>query len=138
MRDYEFIPCSGRITIGDDVYVGGYSQIHAMEHIQIGDGAVLSEFVYISDTSHGFNPRAGLIMKQPLELKGPVTIGMHVFLGYGSTVLPGCNLGDHCIVGARSIVTRSFPAYSMVAGIPAKLIKTYDHASGEWLRVSGA
>lgn len=133
LAEYNHLAQSGTIRLGDDVYIGGFSQIHAMFPLEIGDGCVLSEHVYISDIAHGLDPRAGLIMQQPLESKGPVRIGRHVFIGLGASVLPGVTLGDHCIVGTRSVVTRSFPAYSMVAGAPARLIKVFDQASGQWL-----
>lgn len=133
MAEYGGVPQAGCIHLGDDVYVGGFSQIHAMFTLEIGDGAVLSEHVYVSDTAHGLNPQAGPIMAQPLESKGPVRIGRHVFIGFGASVLPGVTLGDHCVVGARSVVTRSFPAYSMVAGQPARLVKVFDHGRGQWV-----
>lgn len=133
LSDYEGMAHDGHIVLGDDVYIGGHSQVHAMNLVEIGDGCVLSEHVYVSDIAHGLDPRSGLIMKQPLESKGPVRIGKHVFVGYGCSVLPGVTLGDHCIVGTRSTVTRSFPAYSMVAGSPARLIKVYDQQSGNWI-----
>jgi acetyltransferase-like isoleucine patch superfamily enzyme len=127
------IAYDGRIHIGDDVYIGGYCQIHAMAPLEIGDGAVLSEHVYISDTSHGLNPLHGPIMTQPLESKGPVRIGKSVFVGFGAAVLPGVTLGDHCVVGTRAVVTRSFPPYSMVAGSPARRIKVFDLETREWV-----
>jgi len=133
MTEYGGAPQAGRIHLGDDVYIGGFSQIHAMYPMEIGDGAVLSEHVFVSDTAHGLNPLAGPIMAQPLESKGPVQIGRHVFIGFGASVLAGVTLGDHCVVGARSVVTRSFPAYSMVAGSPARLVKIFDHDSGQWV-----
>lgn len=132
---YAGIPLDGRITLGDNVYIGGFAQLNAMHHLQIGDGSVLSEFVYISDSAHGLDPHGGLIMEQPLESKGPVTLGRNVFIGYGCVVLHGVSLGDHCVVGARSVVTRSFPAYSMLAGSPARLVKAYDHSTGRWVAV---
>ncbi len=132
---YSDQPCNGYIVLGDDVYIGGYAQIHAMGRLEIGDGCVLSEHVYISDIAHGLHPNRGLIMQQPLESKGPVRIGKNVFIGFGCSVLPGVTLGDHCVVGTRSVVTRSFPAYSMVAGIPARLVKVFDHDQQKWVPV---
>ncbi len=133
LSDYEGLPQNGRITLGNDVYIGGYSQVHAMGTVDIGDGCVLSEHVYVSDIAHGLDPRAGLIMKQPLVSKGPVRIGRHVFIGYGCSILPNVSLGDHCIVGTRSTVTKSFPAYSMIGGSPARLLKVYNTERGEWV-----
>ena len=97
----------------------------------------MSEYVYVSDGAHGLDPKGGPIMKQDLESKGPVRLGKNCFVGFGVSILPGVVLGDHCIVGTRAVVTRSFPAYSMLAGSPAKLIKTYDEASGQWVPVRG-
>jgi acetyltransferase-like isoleucine patch superfamily enzyme len=120
------------IEIGNDVYIGRYVYFTACQKIVIGDGCVLSECVYISDLTHGFDPRGGLIARQPLASKGPVEIGANCFLGYRVTVMPGVKLGEWCIVGAHSVVTRSFPAYSMIAGAPARLLKVYSPDSQEW------
>ena len=95
----------------------------------------LSEYVYITDNAHGLHPERGPIMKQPLESKGPVHIGRNCFLGFRVSIMPGVTLGEHCVVGANSVVTRSFPAYSMVAGMPAKLIKVFDHSKKGWICV---
>lgn len=126
---------SGQIDIGDDVYIGHGCQIHAMQTLQIGAGSVLSDRVYINDASHGMDPAAGLIMAQPIHSKGPIQLGEQVFVGIGSVILPGVVLGHHCVVAAQSVVTRGWPAGSMVAGNPARLIKTLDFGTGRWMAV---
>lgn len=121
-----------RICIGGDVTITRYACITAINLIEIGDGCLFSEHVYISDHVHEHDPLAGLLVKQPLHSKGPVRIGRSCFLGYRVAVLPGVDLGDHCVVGAHSVVTRSFPAYSMIAGSPARLIRRYDPETSRW------
>lgn len=126
------------ITIGADVYIGKDVYMTAIQGIEIGDGSVLSDGVYLTDEVHGTDPLAGPIMQQQLHSKGPISIGSHCFLGFRVAVLPGVTLGPHCVVGANSTVTRSFPAYSMVAGSPARLIKQYSEVEGQWLPMTAS
>lgn len=129
-------PLNGRIEIGDDVYIGHDCQIHAMQILRIERGCVLSDRVYLNDASHGLDPRAGLIMRQPLHSKGPITIQEHSFIGFGAVILPGVVIGQHSVVAAQAVVTRSVPAGSMVAGNPARIIKTLDFSTGQWLAMA--
>ena len=133
VSEYEGRRYSPSIQIGTQVYVGRYVYLVAANEISIGSGSVLSEQVYITDMNHGFDPSRGPIMQQAIESKGPVKIGPNCFLGYRVAVMPGVTLGEWCIVGANSVVTRSFPGYSMIAGSPARLIKVYSHELGRWL-----
>lgn len=130
--DQEF---DSSIVIGNNVYIGGYCQIHCMGKVEIGEGCVFSEHVYLSDNAHGLDPSKGLIMQQELESKGPVKLGKNVFVGYGCSILPGVTLGDNCVVGTRSVVTQSFPPFSMVAGVPARVIKKFDQDKMAWVAV---
>jgi acetyltransferase-like isoleucine patch superfamily enzyme len=124
-----------QIIIESDVSIGNFASITAIDKIVIGKGCLISEHFYVSDHGHGFDPSKGPLIKQDLYSKGPVIIGENTFIGYRTSILPGVTLGKHCVVGCNSVVTKSFPDYSMIGGIPARLLKTYDAASGEWLSV---
>ena len=126
---------SPEITVGDDCYIGPACQFHSVKAISLGNGCVLSDQVYVSDVGHSMGPRAGLITDQAVISKGPLRLGQGCFVGFGSTILSGVLLGRHCVVGAHSVVTRSFDAYTMLAGNPARAIARFDLTTGEWVRL---
>lgn len=116
---------SPSITIGDDVHVNYNCQITCINHISIGNCVLIGSNVTITDHTHG---DASVIDSTPPKLrplysKGPVTIGDRVLIGNGVVILPGVNIGDNCIIGANAVVTRSFPANSVIVGNPACTIK---------------
>jgi acetyltransferase-like isoleucine patch superfamily enzyme len=123
VTSYAGIEYCPQIILGDDVHIGRYVCLTAISGIIIEDGCLFSEHVYVSDHTHGMDPQEGLIVNQPLISKGPVHIGADSFVGYHACILPGVTLGKHCVVGANSVVTHSFPDFSVVAGSPARLIK---------------
>ena len=63
--------------------------------------------------------------KRPLSSK-PVCIGNNVWIGEGVCIMPGVTIGDNVIIGANAVVTHSFPKNVVIAGVPAKIIKTLD------------
>ncbi len=113
-----------RVQIGDHCRIGRHAVITAVEGVTLGDGCLLSEQVFISDHAHGTLPGAIAPARQPLVPLGPVRIGRHCFIGIRACILGGVTLGDHCVVGANAVVTRSFPAGSVLAGAPARLVRT--------------
>lgn len=122
-----------KLLIGDGVYVGPYCFFVAMDEIRIGKGVVFSERVLVCDCAHGFDPEAGPILQQPNQPGGRVVIGDHTFVGYAACILPGVELGKHCVVAANAVVTKSFPDYTMVGGNPAKVLRRYDPKLKQWV-----
>jgi acetyltransferase-like isoleucine patch superfamily enzyme len=61
-----------------------------------------------------------------LEITAPIEVGNDVYIGTNCIILPGVTVGNRCIIGAGSVVTRSVPDNTVVAGVPARLIKTTD------------
>lgn len=57
---------------------------------------------------------------------GKINIGNNVNIGWNAVIMPGVSIGDNCIIGVGSIVTKSIPKNSVVAGIPAKVIQSVD------------
>ena len=125
---------SPNIIIKNNVRIGNYACITAIDEIVIEDGCLFSEYVYISDHYHGVDPSTNLSPKdQPLFSKGKVFIGKNTFVGYRVTILSGVTLGRNCVIGSHSVVNKSFPDYSMIAGSPAKVIKTFNFEKNDWI-----
>ncbi len=62
-------------------------------------------------------------------------IGNNCFVGTGAKIMAGVHMGDNVIVGANAVVTKDVPAYSIVAGVPAKVIKKYNFETKKWEKV---
>lgn len=113
------------IRIGNNVQIGRYATITSIDEISIGDGCLFSEYVYISDHAHDVFTKGDMpLVRMPLIKRGKVQIGKQCFLGFRAIIMPGVTLGDRCVVGAGAIVTKSFPSNSVLAGVPAKIIRT--------------
>jgi acetyltransferase-like isoleucine patch superfamily enzyme len=123
-----------RIKIGDNVSIGNNSFISANNDIEIGNNVILSAYVFISDHDHGFQDIEKNLEQQPLTEGGFVKIGDNVFLGVKSSVLKNVTIGKKAVIAANAVVTKNVPAYSMVAGNPAKIIKKYDFEQKAWIK----
>ena len=114
------------ILIGEDCHIGAYNHITAIRKITIGDGFVSGKWVTITDNAHGEADRANMeiaVSERKVVSKGEVIIGRNVWIGDKATILPGVTIGDGAIVAANAVVTSDVPAFSVVAGIPAKVVR---------------
>lgn len=129
------------LLIGRNVQINDSVHIGAIEHVSIGDHALIASRVFISDHNHGQyqQPDARSApdvapSQRPLSSR-PVRIGQKVWIGEQVCILPGVTVGDGAIIGANSVVTRDIPANAIAAGNPARVIRTYDTGSRQWRRV---
>lgn len=120
------------VSIGDRCLIGRGSGIVGHFSIEIGDDVWTGHNVYITDQNHGYEDVSLPISKQS-QPERAVKIGSGSWLGYGSVVLPGVTIGEHCVIGANSVVTRDVPSYSVAVGVPARVIKRY--INGSWTEV---
>ena len=122
-RNQKFNP---KVEIGKECHIGAYNHITCINQIKIGDGFVSGKWVTITDNDHGSTSLDMIripVSCRPLVSKGPVNIGKNVWVGDKATILSGVTIGDGAVVAANSVVCKNVPAYSVVAGNPAKIIK---------------
>lgn len=110
------------LIIGEYTYVGmntilnGYS-----DHLTIGNHVTFAQNVNVMVDS---GPNASELLQCIFPLQhGPVIIGNHCWIGASAIIMPNVTLGKFCVVAANSFVNKSFPDYSIIGGIPAKLIR---------------
>lgn len=128
------------LMIGADVQLNDSVHIGAAELVEIGDHVLIASRVFITDHSHGeysqFDASSfpeTIPARRPI-VAHPVRIGNNVWLGEQVCVLPGVTIGDGTIVGANAVVTRDIPPNSIVAGNPARVIKTFNREVELWQR----
>lgn len=103
-----------------NVAISAFVHIVANERVSIGDNSIIASAVQITTSTHNYRTRP----YRSKRVDAPVTIGRNVWIGAGAIILPRVTLGDDCVVGAGSIVTRDVAPATVVAGNPARVIRT--------------
>jgi acetyltransferase-like isoleucine patch superfamily enzyme len=123
------------IVIGDAVSIEQNVTITAASLLSIGRDTTISFDVMITDIDHGHEAIGVHIMRQPIRVRR-TAIGENCFIGAGAKLLAGTVLGRQCIVGANAVVRGRFDDYSVIVGIPGRVVSAYRPAAGRWDRVS--
>ena len=113
----------GKLTIksGTHIQPGAYI-VACISEIRIGRNVEIAPRCALYSYNHGMAPGTP-IMSQPLESKGPITIGDYAWLGHGVIVLSGVHIGAGAVIGAGSVVAFDIPDNAIATGNPAQVIK---------------
>ena len=127
VRIDDFCILSGNIIIGNYVHIGAYSALYGQYGIEIGDFSGVSARGALYSAIDDFSGEYMISPMVPKELTklttGKVIIKKFSQLGYNTIVFPGCVVGEGVATGAMTLVKNNIPAWKIVAGIPAKVIK---------------
>jgi acetyltransferase-like isoleucine patch superfamily enzyme len=112
----------GEVSIGAKTVIGQECTISAYQHVSIGRECIIADRVMLIDFDHGVTE-----VERPIRTQGiykrDVRVGHNVWMGYGACVLRGVSIGENSVVGTSAVVTRNFPANSVLAGVPARAIR---------------
>lgn len=115
---------NSKIIIGDNVGISG-STICATTSVTIGNNVLIGSGCLISDTdSHPIDWEDRLYDRNQKTRKAPIVIKDNAFIGARSIILKGVTIGEGAVVGAGSVVSKDVPPYTVVAGNPARVVKT--------------
>lgn len=124
--------CGGRIKINEDVSIGQNVHITSgQQTLEIGAHTTILGNVFITNIDHDYQEIGVHILEQKYIVR-ETRIGENCFIGYGAAIQAGTMLGKQCIVGANSVVRGTFPDYSVIAGVPARIIKRYNQTTKQW------
>ena len=110
----------GDVMIGDHTRIGLHNTI--IGPVDIGSHVNLAQGITVTALNHNFDDTQKRIDEQGVSTN-PVTIEDDVWIGANAVILPGVTIGNHCVVAAGAVVTKDVPPHSLVAGVPAKVIK---------------
>jgi putative colanic acid biosynthesis acetyltransferase WcaF len=108
-------PC--KLTMGRGSAVGEQVEIYNYAEVNIGEMTVISQYCYLCTGTHDYTEP-----DMPLTWY-PITIGSECWLAAGVFVAPGVTIGDGAVIGAKSVVTKDMPAWTVCAGNPCRPIK---------------
>lgn len=131
-------PC---LIFGNNIQINDYVHIAARSMVKIGDNVLIASKVYISDINHGCysgneqHDFPDTIPKDRQLSSKAIFIGDNVWIGENVCIMPGVTIGTGTVIGAGAVVTKSLPANSIAAGVPAIVIKKFNFHDQKWVTI---
>lgn len=122
----------GAVKIGSETRIGMSNVI--IGPVTIGNSVIFAQNVVMSGLNHSYEDISLPISKQK-EITSPITIEDECWIGANAVITAGVTIGKHSVIAAGSVVTKNIPAYSVAVGNPARVIKQYDFAAKQWIRI---
>lgn len=110
------------IHIGKKVFINSCCCFQDQGGIYIGDGCLIGHRVTLATLNHGLAPE-----HRHSTYPSPIYLGKDVWIGAGAIILPGVKIGDGSVVAAGAVVSKDVPAYTVMAGVPARPIRELPH-----------
>ena len=121
-------PGDARVRIGSGTFLNIAVMVAAVELVEIGDHCMFANGCFITDGNHRFDDADKPVPWQGFDSKGPTRVGDNVWCGAHVVITSGVTIGERCVIGANSVVTRDLPPHSIAAGAPAKVLRRVEYA----------
>jgi acetyltransferase-like isoleucine patch superfamily enzyme len=120
-------PGQARIRIGSGSFLNLGVMVASVELVEIGDHCMFANGCFVSDGAHRFDDPDRPVPWQGFTTKGPTRVGDNVWCGTNVVITSGVTVGERCVIGANSVVTRDLPPFSIAAGAPATVLRTIEY-----------
>ncbi len=117
-------PGAARISIGSGSFLNLGVMVAALELVEIGDHCMFANGCFVTDADHRIDDPHLPVTWQGFRSRGPTRVGDNVWCGANAVVTSGVTVGERCVIGANSVVTTDIPAFSVAAGVPARVVRT--------------
>jgi acetyltransferase-like isoleucine patch superfamily enzyme len=120
-------PGEARVRIGSGSFLNIAVMVAAVELVEIGDHCMFANGCFVTDGSHRFDDPDKPVPWQGFDTKGPTRVGDNVWCGAHVVITSGVTVGERCVIGANSVVTRDLPPRSIAAGAPATVLREVEY-----------
>ena len=117
----------GRIRIGGGTFLNIAVMVASMGLVEIGEHCMFANGCFVTDASHRFDDPKLPVPWQGFTTKGPTRVGDNVWCGANVVITSGVTVGERCVIGANSVVTKDIPPFSIAAGAPAKVLRRIEY-----------